>query len=368
MLAHVLAAAALALPASQAQQQLSIRPFAQGLSALTAVASTPAEPRRLYAVEQVGRIRYFVNGKLRGTFLDIRNKISSGGEQGLLSVAFHPNYAKNHRFYVNYTDRNGNTRVVEFRSRNGRAITSSARQLLFVHQPFANHNGGEVVFGPDGMLYIGLGDGGSEDDPRNYGQNLASPLSKILRIDPAPVGTAAYTIPTDNPFVKRAGAFRETWMWGLRNPWRFSFDRATGDTWIGDVGQNLYEEIDFARAGNGSGANWGWSRREGFHAYKGAPPAGARDPIVEESHADGWCAIVGGYVYRGQAIPKLDGVYLFGDNCHAGIEGLVEHNGQALSQRAMGLGVDGLTSFGQDDRGELYVVARGGTISKIVAA
>jgi len=173
VLAHVLAAAALALPASQGQQALSLRPFAQGLSALTAIASTPAEPRRLYAVEQVGRIRYFVNGKLRGTFLDIRNRVVSGGEQGLLSVAFHPAYAKNHRFYVNYTDRNGNTRVVEYRSRNGRAIKSSARQLLFVRQPYANHNGGELQFDSKGLLYVGMGDGGSGGDPGNRAQRMS---------------------------------------------------------------------------------------------------------------------------------------------------------------------------------------------------
>ena len=181
MIAPLLAAAALLVPGAQAQQQLSVRPFANGLSALTAIASTTAEPRRLYAVEQVGRIRYFVNGRLRGTFLDIRDRVQSGGEQGLLSVAFSPGYARNHRFYVDYTDKNGNTRVVEFRSRNGRGLKSTARQLLFVGQPFANHNGGELQFDRNGLLYVGMGDGGSEGDPGNRAQNRTQRLGKLLR-------------------------------------------------------------------------------------------------------------------------------------------------------------------------------------------
>src|SRR2546426_6098735 len=184
MVTTLLAAAALMVPGSTAQDQLSVRPFARGLGSLTAIASTPAEPRRLYAVEQVGRIRYFVDGKLGGTFLDIRDRVVSGGEQGLLSVAFHPRYARNHRFYVNYTDKSGNTRVVEFRSRNGRAIKSTARQLLFVRQPYANHNGGELQFDSSGRLYVGMGDGGSAGDPGNRAQNMNQRLRQLLRIDP----------------------------------------------------------------------------------------------------------------------------------------------------------------------------------------
>src|SRR6266496_2686569 len=208
MIASLLAAAVLAAPATAAQQQLSVRPFARGLSALTAIASTPAEPRRLYAVEQIGRIRYFVGGRLRGTFLDIRDRVKSGGEQGLLSVAFHPAYARNHRFYVDYTDKNGNTRVVEFRSRNGRGLKSTARQLLFVRQPYPNHNGGDLQFDRGGLLYVGMGDGGSAGDPGNRAQRLNERLGKLLRI---------------NPLQRRA-----SWNIvgsGLRNPWRFSFDR-----------------------------------------------------------------------------------------------------------------------------------------------
>jgi len=227
MLAEVLAAAALVLPGSQVQHELSVRPYASGLSALTAIASTPAEPRRLYAVEQVGRIRFFVNGKLGGTFLDLRDRVVSGGEQGLLSLAFHPAYARNHRFYVNYTDRSGNTRVVEFRSRNGRGVKSTARQLLFVRQPYANHNGGQLQFDSGGLLYVGMGDGGSAGDPGNRAQNMKQRLGKLLRIDPL-----------------RRGAQWQIVGLGLRNPWRFSFDRANGDLYIGDVGQGNWEEID----------------------------------------------------------------------------------------------------------------------------
>jgi glucose/arabinose dehydrogenase len=223
-----------------------------------------------------------------------------------------------------------------------------------------------VTVGPDGMLYIGLGDGGSEGDPHNYGQNLATPLSKILRIDPNPDGAASYSVPADNPFVGRKSVLPETWMWGLRNPWRFSFDRVTGDLWIGDVGQNAYEEIDFAPRGE-SGINWGWSAREGFHKYKGARPAGARDPIVEGAHTAAYCAIVGGYVYRGKAIPALDGVYLYGDNCRTNVEALVQKGGHAIAQRDLGVSVQSLTSFGQDDAGELYIASRAGTVYRLVS-
>src|SRR2546427_3608198 len=228
MVPTLLAGAALMVRGSTAQDQLSVRPLARGLGSLTAIAPPPAEPRRLYAVEQVGRIRYFVNGKLRGTFLDIRDRVLSGGEQGLLSVAFHPAYARNHRFYVNYTDKSGNTRVVEFRSRNGLAVKSTARQLLFVRQPYANHNGGELQFDSSGRLDVGMRDGGSAGDPGNRAQNMNERLGKLLRIDPL-----------------RRGARWQIVGLGLRNPWRFSFDRANGDLYIGDVGQGSWEEIDY---------------------------------------------------------------------------------------------------------------------------
>src|SRR5437870_12765610 len=252
MLTHVLAAAvALAVPNATAKQQLSIQPYASGRSGLTAIASTPSEPRRLYAVEQVGSIVYFVDGRLAGTFLDISDRVVSGGEQGLLSVAFSPGYARNHRFYVNYTDKSGNTRVVEFRSRNGQAVRSSARQLLFVRQPYANHNGGELQFDRKGLLYVGMGDGGSEGDPGNRAQRLSERLGKLLRINPL-----------------RRGAKWKIVGLGLCNPWRFSFDRANGDLYIGDVGQANWEEIDYLpRALISRLANYGWHGYEGRVRY-----------------------------------------------------------------------------------------------------
>src|SRR5919199_893894 len=250
MLGSILAAAcALAVsPCAPERAAVSFRPYAAGFSAITYVAATPAEPRRLYVVEQVGRIRYLVDGRGKRTFLDIRNLVLSGGERGLLSVAFHPAYRRNHRFYVNYTDRNGDTRVVEFRSRKGKAVLSSARQLLFVKQPYPNHNGGQLQFGPDGRLYVGMGDGGAGGDPGNRGQNLRTKLAKLLRAN----------VNVRHPRWRIIG-------YGLRNPWRFSFDRATGDLYIGDVGQDDWEEVDFTPATAPGGQNYGWNRMEATH-------------------------------------------------------------------------------------------------------
>ena len=318
----------------------------------------------MYVAEQTGALRRIVNGRASGLALDLRGNLSNGTEQGFLGAAFSPD---GKRLYVDYTDANGDTNVDEYVMNGQNADASTRRRLLFVDQPYPNHNGGEVVFGPDGELYIGLGDGGSAGDPNDNAQNLGVPLGKILRIDPKQAGNASYSIPKDNPFVGRAGAFAENWMFGLRNPWRFSFDRKTGDVWIGDVGQNVYEEIDYARHGE-DGINWGWREREGLHEFKGAQPPGGRDPIVETAHDDDWCAIVGGYVYRGRAIPALYGAYLYGDNCRPGIEGLVQRGGRAIAQRSLGLTVPALTTFGEDGTGELYAAARGGTIFRITSA
>ncbi|MBA3735877.1 MAG: PQQ-dependent sugar dehydrogenase [Actinobacteria bacterium] len=350
MLAHVLAAVALVLPVSQAQQQLSVRPFAKGLTALTGITSTPAEPRRLYAVEQVGRICYFVNGRLRGTFLDIRDRITSGGEQGLLSVAFHPAYAKNHHFYVNYTDRSGNTRVVEFRSRNGRGLKSSARQLLFVRQPYANHNGGQLQFDSSGLLYVGMGDGGSAGDPGNLAQRLSVKLGKLLRIDPLLRGTSWQTVGL-----------------GLRNPWRFSFDRANGDLYIGDVGQGAWEEIDYRpQAQIGTLVNFGWKVYEGRTRYSNTPlgPGQLVAPVEVYSHDDG-CSVTGGYVYRGKAVPAATGRYFYGDYCSGIVWSFKIDAGRATDVRREPFQVQSLTSFGQDAAGELYFATENGRISKL---
>ena len=335
-------------------------PVVSGLSSPVGIAFRPGTAAgTMYVVEQTGTLREVVDGHAASTpALDLRANLSHGNEQGFLDAAFSPDGS---HVFVSYTDRNGDTNVDEYAMRGANADPATRRRVFFTHQPYPNHNGGEVTFGPDGMLYVGLGDGGSEGDPDNYGQDLASPLSKILRIDPSPAGRAAYSVPADNPFVGRTGVVPETWMWGLRNPWRFSFDRATGDLWIGDVGQNLYEEIDFAPRGE-QGINWGWSAREGFHAFKGARPPGARDPVVEAPHSQGYCAIVGGYVYRGRAIRALDGVYVYGDDCRPDVEALVQRGGHLLAQRDLGVRVDQLTSFGEDRTGELYAVSRTGTV------
>jgi glucose/arabinose dehydrogenase len=353
MLASFLAAVAIAAPASAQQAQLSLQPFASGLGALTDIASTPAEPRRLYAVEQVGRIRCFVNGRLTGVFLDIRDRITSGGEQGLLSVAFHPNYARNHRFYVNYTDRNGNTRVVEFRSRNGRGVKSTARQLLFVRQPFANHNGGQLQFDRSGLLYVGMGDGGSAGDPGNRAQNPRQQLGKLLRINP----------------LKR-GARWQTVGLGLRNPWRFSFDRANGDLYIGDVGQGEWEEIDYRpRTAIGRLANYGWKAFEGRARYTSTPlgPGQLVAPVYVYSHNDGSCSVTGGYVYRGRAVSGAVGRYFFGDYCSGIVLSLRMQNGTATDVRRESFDVGNLTSLGEDAAGELYFATGNGRIYKLGA-
>jgi glucose/arabinose dehydrogenase len=351
MIAPVLAAAvALSVPSSPAQQQLSIRPFASGLSALTAIAATSAEPRRLYAVEQVGRIKYFVDGRLRGTFLDIRARVQSGGEQGLLSVAFHPAYARNHRFYVNYTDRSGNTRVIEFRSRNGIGLKSSGRQLLFVRQPYANHNGGQLQFDRQGRLYVGMGDGGSAGDPGNRAQNPNERLGKLLRI---------------NPLARGAG-----WQMvglGLRNPWRFSFDRANGDLYIGDVGQGEWEEIDYRAAARiGTVANYGWRAFEGRARFSNTAlgPGQLVAPVYVYSHDDG-CSVTGGYVYRGRAVGAAAGRYFFGDYCSGTIWSLRIDNGRAVEVRRESFSVGSLTSLGEDVAGELYFANGNGRIYKL---
>jgi glucose/arabinose dehydrogenase len=353
MIASLLAAVALLAPASQAQQQLSVRPFARGLSALTYVAATPAEPRRLYAVEQVGRIRYFVNGRLRGTFLDIRDRVQSGGEQGLLSVAFHPAYARNHRFYVDYTDKRGDTRVVEFRSRRGRGVKSTARQLLFVDQPYANHNGGQLQFDRNGLLYVGMGDGGSAGDPGNRAQNMNQRLGKLLRIDPL-----------------RRGARWQIVALGLRNPWRFMFDRANGDLYIADVGQGDWEEIDYRpHAQIGTLANYGWKVFEGRARFSNTAlgPGQLVGPVQVYGHDSGSCSVTGGYVYRGRAVSAATGRYFFGDYCSGIVWSLRIEGGRAVDVRREPFRVGSLTSFGQDVAGELYLTTDNGRIYKLAS-
>jgi glucose/arabinose dehydrogenase len=353
MFAQILAAAcAVAVaPCSVDRAQATFRPYASGLSAITYIAANRAEPRRLYVVEQDGRIRYLVGGRVRGTFLDLRSSVLSGGEQGLLSVAFHPNYAKNHRFYVDYTDKNGDTRVVEFRSRNGVGVRSTARQLLFVDQPYANHNGGQLEFGPDGLLYVGMGDGGSAGDPGNRAQNLSQRLGKLLRTNPL----------SRRPAWRIAG-------YGLRNPWRFSFDR-NGDLYIADVGQGEWEEIDYRpRAQLKNLANYGWNIFEGRARYRNGTPNSAGQlvsPVYVYSHNGGACSVTGGYVYHGRAVPAAAGRYFFGDYCSGAVWSLRIANGNATDVRRESATIDQLTTFGEDSAGELYAGTGDGRILKL---
>jgi glucose/arabinose dehydrogenase len=296
-------------------------PFVDGLDAPVDVANAGDGSRRLFVVEQAGRIRVVADGKLLSTpFLDIRGRVASGGERGLLGLAFHPGYPTDPRFVVDYTDLDGNTVVSSFTvdpSDPNVADPDSEKVFLHITQPFANHNGGAVLFGPDRMLYIAMGDGGSAGDPQGNGQRLDTLLAKILRIDvDATSGDAPYAIPPDNPFATTAGARPEIWAYGLRNPWRMRFDDATGDLWIGDVGQNAYEEIDVMRAGT-SGQDFGWNRMEGFHCYspsEGCDTTGLTLPVAEYNHDDG-CAVIGGVVVHDPTQPAIDGGYVFSDDC-----------------------------------------------------
>ncbi|MFL5710872.1 MAG: PQQ-dependent sugar dehydrogenase, partial [Chloroflexota bacterium] len=292
-----------------------------GLSDPVDVANAGDGSGRLFVVEQAGIIRVVRDGAaLDRPFLDIRERIASGGERGLLGLAFHPDYPSDPRFFVDYTDVNGDTVVSSFTvdaATPDVADAGSETPLLHVDQPFANHNGGAVAFGPDGMLYIALGDGGSGGDPQGNGQRLDTLLAKILRIDvDDPPSGSGYTVPPDNPFFATAGAKPEIWLTGLRNPWRMRFDEPTRDLWIGDVGQNAWEEIDVARAGVG-GLDFGWNRMEGFHCFapaNGCDQTGLTMPVTEYGHEDG-CAVIGGVVVHDAGQGKLDGGYLFGDGC-----------------------------------------------------
>ncbi len=318
----------------------------------------------LYVAEKVGRVVSLRDGGSQPeVVLSITADVSLGNEQGLLGLAFSPDG----RFlYVNFTDVVGDTHVTEFAFDDAGADPDSRRDVLVVQQPFVNHNGGHLAFGPDGYLYIGLGDGGSANDPDGNAQSLDTLLGKMLRISPRPDGEEPYGIPPDNPFVGRADARPEIWAYGLRNPWRWSFDRETGDLWIGDVGQNAWEEIDVEPAGSGGGLNYGWDLLEGTHEFEGADPDGETVlPVYEYPH--GGCAITGGYVYRGEAIPDLVGAYVFADFCGGRLEAFVLRGGRAMGHRELGLSVDNLASFGEDAAGELYVLSLSGQVFRLVA-
>jgi glucose/arabinose dehydrogenase len=335
--------------------------------------TAPAGDPRVFIVEKAGRIRVLQGGALLPTpFLDIGSLVSTGAEQGLLGLAFSPGYAATGLFVVDYTDLSGNTQVVSYRvsaADPNVADPATARVVLSVAQPFANHNGGEVTFGPDGDLYVGLGDGGSEGDPQGHGQDRTDLLGSLLRIALTPDG-AGYSIPADNPFVGATNARGELWNIGLRNPWRFSFDRATGELYIADVGQNAYEEVNVLPAGDRDGENFGWNIMEGLHCYASSncDRTGLTLPVLEYGH-DAGCSITGGYVYRGAAIPALRGTYFYGDYCSGFVrsfrwKGAVteQQNWPTLSPGG------GITSFGEDAAGELYLTTASGDVYRMVSA
>ena len=337
-----------------------------GLEAPDEVTNAGDGSGRLFVAEQTGKVRVVRDGRLVGRpFLDISGRIKSGGEQGLLGLAFHPDYPTDPRFFVDYTDRDGNTVVSSFRvsaTDPDVADPGSESILLHVDQPFANHNGGGLGFGPDGDFYIALGDGGSGGDPQGNGQRLDTLLAKILRIDVdggASAG-APYAIPADNPFVGTAGARPEIWLYGLRNPWRFRFDRATRDLWIGDVGQNAWEEIDVARAGVG-GLDYGWNRTEGFHCY--SPPVGCDEtgltpPVAEYGHDQG-CAVIGGVVVRHPADGSLDGGYLFADECSNHLW-VIDPAGDGRREPVLVTDLGGrVSSIGEAEDGSVYATSLG---------
>ncbi len=332
----------------------------------------PEGDRALYVVEQTGQIIRVAPGGKQSTFLDISDEITAGGEQGLLSVAFSPDYKRSGLFYVDYTNRDGDTRVVEYRTDNkGEVDDRSARTLLAVDQPYANHNGGLLLFDDDGNLLVGLGDGGSTGDPERTGQDLGVLLGKILRIDPSAEhgkGSGDYSIPKNNPFADEDGARPEVLAYGLRNPWRFSFDRKTGALWIGDVGQNSLEEIDLL-AQPGEDANFGWSAFEGtepFNADQEAP--NAIDPILTYGRDLG-CSVTGGFVVRDKSLRTLYGRYLYADFCQGQLRSFTAaeaEEGSAQDDRTLGLQVPSISSFGEDEKGRIYAVSLDGPVFRLV--
>ena len=328
--------------------------IASGLNRPVDIQPANDDSSRLFIIEKLGYIRVYQNGQLLDVpFLDITDRVNdSGNEMGLLGLAFHPDYEQNGFFYVNYTGDGGNTRISRFQASGNFADSNSETVLLLIEQPFPNHNGGALAFGLDGYLYAGLGDGGLAGDPYKNGQNTTSLLGKILRID---VNNGnPYAVPSDNPFGN------EVWAYGLRNPWRISFDSATGDLWIGDVGQGDWEEIDYLPAGSLGGANFGWSIMEGNHGYDGEAQPGLILPAAEYSHNESGCSVTGGYVYRG-SMSEWNGIYLYGDYCRGTVWGLILSEAGWQFQVMFETGVT-ITSFGQDESGEIYLASDNGSV------
>lgn len=348
---------------------IGLVPIAEGFTKPLYLTHAGDQTGRLFVVEQAGQISILENGIVNPTpFLDIETVVgSTANEQGLLSVAFHPNYADNGAFFVDYTDKGGNTVIARYHVSTDPDVADvgSGEIMLTIPQPYGNHNGGQILFGPDGYLYIGMGDGGAANDPHDNGQNLNILLGKILRIDVD--NGQPYGVPADNPFVS-VDARPEIWSYGWRNPWRISFDRLTGDMYIGDVGQNQYEEVDIEMVGTPGGGNYGWRLMEGNHCFNPSQcdPATLDVvlPIAEYSHEQG-CSITGGYVYRGQEFPALQGVYIYGDYCTGTIWGLRHEADDTWSQAELLAGGYMISSFGEDETGELYLIDHQGYIAKI---
>ena len=320
----------------------------------------------LYVGERAGRVRAIRDGRLDPEpVLDLTDQVVAEGEGGLLGVAVAPD---GRHLYVSFTDRRHAVRLIEVTLGGDGADPDSLRDVLTVAQPSTRHHGGNLVFGPDGLLWIGLGDGSPGGDPANAAQSLGELSGKLLRLDPEPSGGKGYTVPRSNPFVGRAGARPEIWAYGLRNPWRFSFDRATKDLWIGDVGQYIIEEVDVVSLRRSRGANFGWKRLEGRRPFSGSPPPKAVPPVHQYNHANGRCAVIGGHLYRGTRIPDLQGAYVYGDVCDGRVRALSRGRGQAPLHRDLGLKLPGLVSFAEDEAGELYALSLGGTVARLAAA
>jgi glucose/arabinose dehydrogenase len=335
----------------------------------TYVAAPPGDRKRLFITEREGRIVVLHAGR-RSTFLDITARVQTGGESGLLSMAFHPDYARNRRYFVYYVDRAGAIVIAQFRARASGDATDPGSGRLVLRQPHGrfNHKGGQLQFGPDGMLYAGLGDGGGAGDPDGNAQDLSTLLGKLIRIAPQPGG--GYRVPSDNPFVGRSGARGEIFAYGLRNPFRFSFDRRGADLAIGDVGQGEFEEIDLLagspRAGRPrGGANFGWSVFEGRSRFREGDAPGHVEPVIERSHDDGSCAIAGGYVIRDRSLSALRGFYVYGDLCNDRLRIARLRPGGAVADRPLGPRVPQLVSFGEDALGRVYAVSLGGDVFRL---
>lgn len=363
----------------QALRGVRLEVFAKGLKEPVHLISPPGDTERIFVVEKTGRIILFKRGeRVEAPFLNLSGSVSGASEQGLLSLAFHPRYAQNRRFFLNFTDTSGVTQIVEMRAREDdpdRADLTRGEVLLSVHQPFANHNGGHSLFGPDGYLYIGMGDGGAANDPLNHGQNERTLLGAVLRIDVdrVPAG-AAYGIPADNPFADGQRGRAEIWLTGVRNPWRMAFHPDTGDLFVADVGQNKWEEVTVVPA-KGGGSNLGWNRTEGMHLFKrGASWDGTIRAHVEYAHAEGQ-SITGGHVYRGKALPELRGHYFYADY----VSGLIrsfrfeggevkDHYDWSTLLNPRRVTPSAISSFGEDGQGELYLLSLYGTIYRLSRA